>query len=105
MGQAHNIEESLQEEIDELEREVKRWKGVARWMADCHAANLSIAQLSRTSKHEKGRLKSIMEKCARFIRGEEHPRNYPCRDLDGELSSVLERLDDCIKRLDRTEGE
>lgn len=50
--------------MEDLKKECEFCKEVACYLADCHAANLTIAELKRTSKYERGRLASIMRKCS-----------------------------------------
>lgn len=76
--------------MEELKQECEFWKEVACYLADCHAANLTIAELKRTSKYERGRLAAIMRKARSFLKKEECPPRY----------SVRRTLDDVVKRLD-----
>lgn len=76
--------------MEDLKQECEFWKEVACYLADCHAANTSIAELKRTSKYERGRLAEIMRKARSFLKKEECPPRY----------SVRRTLDDVVKRLD-----
>lgn len=80
----------------EEQQELDRWKSIAAWLADCHAANLHEAELSSCSQDRRDRFKSIMLKAADFLK-----RNTAANDMrytqvtpDERLANVILRLED-----------
>ena len=81
-----------------MSNEADQWKRVAIYLADCHAANLHIAELKKTSRAEKERLKLIMETAATMLKGDvSSVRTYT--EPDKDLRDVIERLEDHAKRI------
>ena len=54
----------------EVEQEAKRWKAVAVYLAECHAANAEGVTPNRLSKYDKGRFKEILVKAVSYLKGE-----------------------------------
>jgi hypothetical protein len=51
-----------------MDNEVKFWRAMALYLADCHAANAeSIGDLKSTSKYNRKRLQEICKTCASLI--------------------------------------
>ena len=92
-----------EKEILDLKNEVTRWKRIAFWLADCHAANLHIAELKSCSKSERRRLKNIMTKAQGYLEGKESPKQPPHGDLDRHLHDVMNRLEDHARRVPETD--
>lgn len=77
--------------MSELEKELDRWKRIALYLADCHAATAE-QELSRKSlgKAKQQRYLDICKKSAALIRGDGYLENgYRYNSAD----SVLSRLD------------
>lgn len=67
--------------------ELDRWKRIATYLADCHAATAEIVQARKSSsKYDRGRSRSICETAARYLSGDDPGMRG--RDTD----RVLERL-------------
>lgn len=54
--------------FEEAQAEVKYWKTVAVYLAQCAAGNASIIDLKKTSKYHKRRFLSIMRKARDWLR-------------------------------------
>lgn len=86
--------------MTELEREMEYWKRVAAYLASCHAATMQHeALLSRTSKASRERFRSICEKAARMLRGNDCDLPYGAvrQGGDASLEAAVERCEKAIK--------
>jgi len=88
-------------DVDELKRELARWKCIAAYLASCHAANLHIAQLTRTSRHERERLRVIMTRAADMLEGKELPKQYASNvcQAQAKVNDAIDRLRDHAERV------
>ena len=68
------------------------WKCVALYLADCHAANYSIAEVKGTAKYQRQRIVTIMRKAQKLLKEEcSAPSGYTwLRGLD-EVALRLEK--------------
>ena len=85
---------SMEEQLFVAKKEAERWKGVALYLLDCHAATAGYdGQLKSVSKSRKKRFASILEKGIALVEGTEMPRrSIPVwGDIRGQEASVLER--------------
>lgn len=74
--------------------EVIYWQRVAVYLADCHAANCSIAELKKTSKFERGRLVAIMRRARRMIQEEFNALSmHGCSDLNDVANRLQYGID------------
>jgi len=80
-----------------MKQEAKRWRGVALYLADCHAANVEGATPNRLSKYDRGRFLSILEKAVTFIQGA--CANNNSVQLDVVEKRVQERCEKGIERI------
>jgi len=63
----HMLDAVFRAKVD-AEQEAKRWKAVAVYLADCHAANAECPPKS-LSKHNRRRYRGILEKAVGFLKG------------------------------------
>lgn len=75
-------------ELIDLRYDRDYWRAVAIYLADCHAANIDEALLSRTSKWTRQRFAEIMKKASRYLRKAERAPGYSY-DIE---TRVIERL-------------
>ena len=83
--------------LSDKDRELERWIRIALWLADCHAANLSEAELSSCSKTRRKRFKNIMLRAARMLKSDEMPPLDT--DIDGRIWDVIYRLEGCASEI------
>lgn len=69
----------------ELNLEVKRWKVVAAYLAECHSATLTALPKS-TSKLQRNRQIKLCRKAAAMLEGKEEPPRYMLRDAVIDLA-------------------
>lgn len=86
----------------ELNPEVKRWKVVAAYLAECHAATLSSLPKS-TSKSERKRQIKLCRKAAAMLEGKEEPPSYMLRDalIDLAVKRCLEAANSAEHETDK----
>lgn len=84
--------------LSDHEKEAERWMRIALWLADCHAANLSIAELASCSKTQRKRLKSIMLRAARMLKGDEMPPTWADNE-DEQAWATIHRLERCAGKI------
>jgi hypothetical protein len=79
--------------------EAERWKAIAFYLADCHAATAEHeGALSRTRRSSRLRFRSICEKAIFFLSGN-YPRDH-CESESGQ-ARILERLKEAMDEIDR----
>lgn len=86
--QAHDdkTETTLEARLATAEQDAAYWKGVALYLADCHAATAYSLPKS-TSKSARSRFKSICETALNMIEGKAMPRRTM-----STLADVADRL-------------
>jgi len=85
--------------LDELDN----WKKIAAYLAECHAANLHEAELTRCSKSRRKRFQSIMDKSAEMLKSGEPLRENTLfyETANDRVFNAIKRLEDHSKRVDR----
>ena len=81
--------------MGDTSQEAKRWKAIALYLADCHAANAECPPKS-LSKYNRGRYKSILEKAVLLIKGV-WPDHSTLMRKQGD---ILKRCEQAIEELD-----
>lgn len=90
-----------EKEIVELQKEVEFWRNATMRLADYHAANAaSMGTVKATPKYQKERLLSIVEDCARVLRGLAigTPRHGKVK-VDAYNDHVLARCEDAAAKM------
>lgn len=84
---------SVEEQLFRAKKETERWKNIAIYLLDCHAATAGYdGQLKSTSKSRKTRFLSILEKGIALFEGTEMPRTSPVYgDNMGPEARVIDR--------------
>lgn len=88
------------EEDLKLHAELKRWKAIALYLADCQAATTGLdLDTKSVSLSRKNRHRSISKMAADMIEGIDDPpiRLFRHTDLDGEQERIVKRLRDLDK--------
>ena len=81
--------------------EIEHWKQIAIYLADCHSANITIADLKSCSKYQKRRLQSIMETSAKLLSGKKAPWNMANKTTQESLDLVINRLERDANEINR----
>lgn len=84
-----------------LHTELDKWRKIAAWMGECHAANLHEAELSSVSQERRDRFKSIMLSAANYME-QVRPPDLGFRDHHSGHQQVLvaiARLRDHARRI------
>lgn len=85
-----------QETIQKLQREVRHWKQIAGYLADCHAATAEDdGRMKSISKSRAGRFRSICQRAENLLRGREFvPYHVARAEPDEYLKDVVKRCAD-----------
>jgi len=92
----HMLDAVFRERIN-TRQELKRWKSIALYLADCHAANAECPPKS-LSKHNRKRYKGILEKAVNYLKGCWPPWTTTSRVDD--VDSVIERCERAMEDLE-----
>lgn len=92
---------SLEEQLFVAKQEAKRWKDIALYFLDCHAATAGYdGQLKSVAKSRKLRFASILEKGISLVEGKEMPRTEPgAWDGHNPQDRVLKRCQNAIDEI------
>jgi len=81
-------------ERSDLRQDLKRWKAVALYLAECHAANAECPPKS-LSKYNRSRYKGILEKAVGFLKGA-WPTHHV---LAADPNKTIERCEQAMEEL------
>lgn len=82
-------QDPIEAQIRNLEHEARQWKGLAAYLASCHAATLEGLP-KRAAKHERARMVKICLDAAEWLRGiGGSPANY------GNQSQIEREIERC----------
>jgi hypothetical protein len=90
-----HILDAMFREHSEAKQELNRWKAVALYLTDCHAANTEGGTPKRLNKNDQERFKTILEKAIGFIEGD-WPNH---RHIVADPQKVLDRCREDLKRM------
>jgi hypothetical protein len=90
---------SIEEQLFQAKKEVERWKSIAIYLLDCHAATAGYdGTIKSVSKSRKERFASILEEGIALFEGMKMPRQSPVwGDDKGPEARVLERSKNAIR--------
>ena len=92
---------SVEEQLFLAKKEAERWKNIAVYLLDCHAATAGYdGQLKSVAKSRKERFASILEEGIALFEGTKMPRNGPVWGVPTSCEErVLERSRNAIKAI------
>ena len=95
-AEAADVIEEQQRQLAEQRQELRRWKSVAVYLANCHAANAEGTTPAVLNDYDKSRFTEILEKAVSFLRGGWPPHNV---HVNPDEERVAKRCEEGIERL------